>query len=94
MTNRYICNIFDEMRKAYDTRNFSYLPGLIEEAQVAANRMEASLYDKHDYNRLRDRIKEAKETLKKVKKEANIPEKSGSEEFIEELDKITGDFTD
>lgn len=48
MVNRTLCGVLEEMRKAYETRNFSYLPGLIEEAQRMGNRMEAALSDKHD----------------------------------------------
>jgi hypothetical protein len=41
--NRSICAALQEMRFAYKTRNFSYLNGLIEEAQSYANRMESAL---------------------------------------------------
>ena len=57
MSNRTMCGVLDEMRSAHETRNFSYLLGLIEEAQSMANRMEAGLYDKHDFERLTKQIK-------------------------------------
>ena len=41
MSNRYICTVLDEMRDCVKTSNFSYLSGLIEEAQSLANRMES-----------------------------------------------------
>ena len=49
--NRTLCDVLGEMRKCFETRNFSYLMGLISEAQSMANRMEAALEDKHDMER-------------------------------------------
>lgn len=46
--NRTICQVLEEMRKLYETRNFSGLLGLVEEAQTMANRMEAKLYTAKD----------------------------------------------
>jgi len=48
MPNRFVCDVLKEMRKCNETRNFSYLPGLIEEAQTMVNRMEARLEDYAD----------------------------------------------
>ena len=64
MPNRLLCAVLDEMRECVKTSNFSYLSGLIEEAQTLANRMEAHLYEIKDYNRLHKDIK----ALKKKKK--------------------------
>ena len=65
--NRVMCEVFEEMRAAYKVRNFSYLPGLIEEAQVMGNRMEASLDDKRQkISDLKDEIAELKEEKKYV----------------------------
>lgn len=70
--HRTICDILEEMRKCYDTRNFSHLLGLIEEAQSMANRMETSLEEKKDvkdWTKLRSKlIKEIKELEIKKKK--------------------------
>ena len=68
MTNRYICTVLDAMRDCHKTRNYSYLPGLIEEAQYLANKMESSLYDKNDYESLRFKIKTLKAKKKKLEK--------------------------
>jgi len=68
MTNRYICDVLEAMRACHKTRNYSYLPGLIEEAQHHANKMEAGLYDKNDYETLRDKIKKLKVKKKKLLK--------------------------
>lgn len=46
--NRTLCSVLEEMRKLHETRNFSGLLGLIEEAQSMANRMEAALHDNKD----------------------------------------------
>jgi Ribonuclease G/E len=54
------------MRECYKTRNFAYLDGLIEEAQSMADRMESSLYDKNDYERVIKQTKEAQATLKEL----------------------------
>ena len=40
---RTLCDVLDEMRSTYKTRNFASLLGLIEEAQMMGNRMEAKL---------------------------------------------------
>ena len=69
MPNRVICTVLSEMRKAYETRNFSYLLGLIEEAQYMANSMEAAIYDIGDIKRYKEeRAKLRKEVLKLRKK--------------------------
>ena len=60
--NRTLCDVLNEMRKACKTANYSYLPGLIEEAQSMGNRMEAALFDQKD-------IQSAHKYLKKLKKE-------------------------
>lgn len=67
--NRTLCSVLEEMRACYKTRNFASLLGLIEEAQAMGNRMESSLFDKHDYNKIIDKIKEAKKELEKIKNE-------------------------
>lgn len=70
MPHRYICSVLEEMRTCDKTKNYSYLLGLIEEAQMMADRMEASLYDKKDLNRAHRECKKVKE--KKEKLEADI----------------------
>ena len=47
--NRTMCGVLEEMRQCYKHLNFAPLPGLIEEAQTLANRMESGLGDKQDY---------------------------------------------
>ena len=68
MPNRLLCAVFDEMRACVKTGNFSYLLGLIEEAQTLANRMESRLYDMKDYDHLLDDIRDLKKKKKNLEK--------------------------
>ena len=69
--NRTICDVFAEMREADKTKNYSYLLGLIEEAQSMANRMEAGLGDKKDLEHMSDEKKRLKKELKKLDQEVD-----------------------
>ena len=69
MVNRYICSVLEEMRAADKVKNYSYMAGMIEEAQVLANRMEAALYDKDDLNRAHDEAKKVRDEVKKLREE-------------------------
>ena len=64
--NRYICTVFEEMRKCTETLNFALLPSLIEEAPILANRMEAKLHDVKDLETVREQIKEKQKILKEL----------------------------
>lgn len=55
--NRTLCDVLREMLECYKTRNFSYLPGLIGEAQTMANRMEEGLWDQHDVRSMKRELK-------------------------------------
>jgi len=76
MPNRFICEVLEEMRSCVKTQNYSYLPGLIEEVQSMANRMEAALGDQKELRYLHKRIKAAKQELKEI--EQIIEAKEGS----------------
>ena len=72
-TSRYLCDILEDMRSCHKIHNYSYLIGLIEEAQWAGNRMEAAIGDirdilklKKERAKLRDAIRELKQTKKKL----------------------------
>jgi hypothetical protein len=69
MPHRDICSVLDEMRKCVETSNFSYLSGLIEEAQSLVNRMESRLYEIKDFERLHEDIRILKAEKKKLEKE-------------------------
>lgn len=67
--NRTLCDVLEEMRDCVKTLNFSYLMGLIEEAQSMGNRMEAALQDKHDIKRLteeRSKLRREVQNLKDI----------------------------
>ena len=85
MSNRYVCYVIDEIRDFLKYSNlFTYkycnarIRALLEEVQSLANKMEASLSDKHDYERIRVKVKKAKEELKLL--EAKIEVLKGSNE--------------
>lgn len=67
--NRTLCDVFEEMRKCYKTYNFSAIAGLIEEAQMLANRMEASLENVRDYEHQRDELRKIKKEIIKLEKQ-------------------------
>lgn len=74
MPNRTLCDVLKEIRKCYETRNFSYLAGLVEEVQTLGNRMEAALWDQHELKNIRKSIKEAKLELTQLKAEISANE--------------------
>lgn len=69
--NRTLCTVLSEMRKCHETRNYSYLPGLIEEAQMMGNRMESALYDRKDLDAARKELRKVRDELSKVKEETS-----------------------
>lgn len=80
--NRTICDVFSDMRKANETRNYSYLLGLIEEAQTMANKMEAKLSDIKDLEGVREDVKTLEKRRKELRKE--IAELKGAKDGDEE----------
>ena len=75
-SNRVICSVIDEARKCHETRNYSYLPGLLEEIQVLANKMEAGLGDKHDLRRMAQERSKLKAEILKLREEKRTLAKS------------------
>lgn len=71
MPHRYLCDVVEEIRKCYKTRNFAPLLGLIEEVQTMANRMEAAVNEKADYEVWHKRVKKEKGEYKKLLDETN-----------------------
>jgi hypothetical protein len=80
--NRTVCSVLEEMRKCHETRNYTYLIGLIEEAQSMVNRMEAALWDQKDLKRLRDDYKTLKAEVQALEEQKKFlggkVEKSGA----------------
>lgn len=75
--NRTLCDVLDEMRKLHESRNYSSMLGLIEEAQSMANRMEAKLNDVKDCDRLRKDIKKLRDEIKVLEdKKEKLEEKN------------------
>jgi len=71
--NRTLCDVLQEMRICYKTRNFAPLMGLIEEAQTYGNRMEAKLYDVREYENIKERYKALQEKMDAMKKDGEEP---------------------
>lgn len=69
LLNRSICGVFEEMRSCNETKNYSYLLGLIEEAQSMANKMESKIDLINDFEELKDKYKELEEQKNELKKE-------------------------
>ena len=76
--NRTICGVFEEMRSCNETRNYSYLLGLVEEAQSMANKMESKIDMIKDFEELQNKYKELKERKNELKKD--IKSKGGKVE--------------
>ena len=76
--NRTLCAVLEEMRKLDDTKNYSILKSLIEEAQVMANRMEAALYDVKDIKKLYEDRKALRDQVKKLEKKAGKKKNANS----------------
>lgn len=90
MTNRTVCEMLREMRKCCETNNFSYLAGLIEEVQCAANRMESALYDKGDLDRARKEASDLRKESKKLEEEIKAQKKAVKDQplIIQETNKL------
>ena len=63
--NRYLCDILTDMRTSVDKLRIDMIPGLIEEAQIYGNRIEAKLDDQYDLKRL---LEEKSVLVRKVQK--------------------------
>lgn len=76
MPNRTLCDVLTEIRTCYETRNFSYLMGLIEEAQSMGNRMEAALWDQSDIKHAEKRKKALEKKVAELEKKVEDLEDS------------------
>ncbi len=75
-TNRYVCTVLEEVRGSLGRLNWFTLPvvkrhlqALVEEIQTMVNRMEASLYDKMDYEKVRELSKKTEAKLEELTEE-------------------------
>ena len=69
LLNRSICAVFEDMRSCNETKNYSYLLGLIEEAQSMANKMEFKIDLINNFEDLKDKYKELEERKNDLKKD-------------------------
>ena len=69
MPNRTLCAVLEELRTCFETRNFSYMISLLEEAQSLGNRMEAGLWDQKEVKYLREEMRELKDEKAALKAE-------------------------
>lgn len=64
--NRTLCDVLEEMRACWKTRNFAPMFGLIEEAQSMGNRMEAALGSMKDIERMHEEFLELRKEYKQL----------------------------
>ena len=62
--NRTACDVLTDMRACCKTLNFAAFPGLIEELQSMANRMESALSDNKDWEQARSELKKLEAEVK------------------------------
>ena len=67
--NRTICGVLEEMRSCNETKNYSYLLGLVEEAQSMANKMESKIDLIKDFEELKEQCKNLVERKNDLKKD-------------------------
>ena len=73
--NRYLCDILTDMRTSVEKLRIDMIPGLIEEAQIYGNRMEAKLDDQYDMKQLLDDKSVLSHELKKLRNEKETLER-------------------
>jgi hypothetical protein len=77
--NRTLCDVLEEMRKAHKTHNYSYLPGLIEEAQHLGSKMEGALGDLKDIKSFKESWSKERRKLKTLREEITALENAKAE---------------
>lgn len=80
MPNRTMCDVLEEMRMCHKTQNYASMLGLVEEAQSMANRMEATITEKKDYQDWHKLVQKEKDELRVWIKHTNkLRKKQGKE---------------
>lgn len=79
MPRRYICDVLEDMRKQFETRNFSGTLGSIEQLQAMAYRMEAALDDKRTLEQYEEDAANARKEIKSLQQEVDRLRKEISE---------------
>lgn len=86
--HRTLCDVLEEMRACWKTRNFAAMKGLIEEAQAMGNRMESALGSMKDIAKIEKKFLALRREYKEANKElealmANIEELRAQKEYFE-----------
>ena len=69
--SRFFCEVLEDMRSCLKAGDHKSLKSLVEEAQVVGNRMESSLRDRRDIERMTEEVSELRDEIKKLKKKRN-----------------------
>lgn len=72
--NRTLCDVLEDMRRCYKTRNFSPILALIEEAQIMGNSMEAAIGDKDNRKELKEQYSVMRKKYKRLKRKLKVLE--------------------
>lgn len=83
MPSRYVCNVLEEMRSMYKSRNFAGFLGLVEEVQTLVNRMESALEEQSDYNHWHKKVQAEKAEYKKLVEKANRLRKKQGKKLVD-----------
>lgn len=67
--NRTVCDVLEEIRKCDETKNYSYLLGLVEQIQSLVNNMESALWDQKKFTRAEKQYRKLKKRIKKMEEE-------------------------
>lgn len=86
-TNRFLCDVLDDMLKCDKTKNYSMIESLVEEARMLGRRMETALADQKDLKRLSEDTAKARKKFKKLKAECEKLESQIEDLQPEELKK-------
>lgn len=74
-TYRTICDMLEEIRNCFKTHNYSPIPGIVEEIQSAANRMESALESAKQIPKIMAERSKKKDELRKIEKEIDKAKK-------------------
>jgi len=90
---RTMCEVLNEMRKSFESRNFAGLLGLVEEVQTMGNRMEAAIEEKKKYQQYHEEAKAKYDEYEKFRKKVNKL-KEEIKELEERRDELKGEINE
>ena len=88
-----MCEVLNEMRKSFESRNFAGLLGLVEEVQTMGNRMEAAIEEKRKYQQYHEDAKLKYDEYEKFRKKVNKL-KEEIKELEERRDELKGEINE